>query len=100
VARDILREVLGPRDSSSLNQVRYIHHLGEQIPLHGIQRYLEKGTGASYRALPMGEWLKEAQEAGLSAMLVEYLSQMDSPDVKVVFPRLVARPTPTSGGRG
>ncbi|KAJ6142462.1 hypothetical protein N7471_001915 [Penicillium samsonianum] len=55
VARDIVRGVLAPRDPSPLNQVRYIHHLGEQIPLHGIQRYLEKGTGASYWALPMGE---------------------------------------------
>lgn len=62
VVRDIVREVLRPRDPSPLNQVRYLHHLGEQIPLHGIQRYLKKGTGASYRALPMGEWLKEAQE--------------------------------------
>ncbi|KAI3109622.1 hypothetical protein CBS147333_5269 [Penicillium roqueforti] len=98
VARDIVREILAPRDPSPLNQVRYLHHLGEQIPLHGIQRYLEKGTGASYRALPMGEWLKEAQQAGLSALLVEYLGQMDRPDVKVVFPRLVARPRLTSGG--
>lgn len=72
VARDIVREVLAPRHPSSLNLVRYLHHFGKQIPLHGIQRYVKKGTGASYRALPMGEWLKEAQEG--SSILVRWIA--------------------------
>ncbi|RJE27113.1 polyketide synthase [Aspergillus sclerotialis] len=94
VVRDIVCEVSKPADASTLNQVHHIHHLGEQIPLDGIRQFLEKVTGASYRTVPMGDWLKEAQEKGLDALLVEYLSKMDVPDVKVVFPRLLARPKP------
>jgi len=99
VVRDISSEILLPpvkQSPSLMNQVRFVHHLGRQISLAGVQRYLERQTGAIYRALPMSVWLKEAEREGMESLLVAYLEKMDLPNVKVVFPRLVARSRPDS----
>ncbi|EPS29069.1 hypothetical protein PDE_04017 [Penicillium oxalicum 114-2] len=93
VVRDVTGDVLsaaGTVPSARASKVHYIHHLGRQVSLTGLHRYLERETGAVYRVLKMGEWLEEATQVGMDALLRTYLESMDKEDVKVVFPRLVA----------
>ncbi|PWY66108.1 putative hybrid NRPS/PKS enzyme [Aspergillus heteromorphus CBS 117.55] len=103
VVRDVAGDVLsaaGTIPSARATKVHYIHHLGRQVSLAGVQTYLERETGAVYRALKMGEWLDEATQVGMDPLLRTYLESMDKEDVKVVFPRLVARkrPAPVTAG--
>ncbi|OJK01159.1 hypothetical protein ASPACDRAFT_51108 [Aspergillus aculeatus ATCC 16872] len=76
VVRDVAGDVLsaaGTDSSARSSKVHYIHHLGRQVSLTGVQTYLERETGAVYRALKMGEWLEEATQVGMDALLRAYL---------------------------
>jgi hybrid polyketide synthase/nonribosomal peptide synthetase ACE1 len=86
VARGVLTEV---RSESILpaGMVKYLHQSGDvEIPIEGMQVFLEKETGQNFGTLSVESWVREATKAGMNELIGAYL--MNAAELPIKFRRL------------
>ena len=70
------------------DSVSYLYESGETtIGRDEIMPLMESGTGQEFQVVSVGEWVRSAEEAGMSPLLGEYLRRAS--DGQVLLPRLV-----------
>ncbi|KAM0544555.1 hypothetical protein ACHAPJ_011772 [Fusarium lateritium] len=73
--------------ADDIPNVRYIYQAGETVvPMSELKDFLEKTSGETFDVLPLDEWVRRAEDAGLSPLLATYLRQASA--AQVVLPRL------------
>ena len=89
-AEGILRDVNLPGTLPPVGGVTFKHQASEiVVPMAEMQAYLERETGAVFEVVGLREWIVQAKEQGLNALVAEYLETVESMDEDVVFQRLV-----------
>ncbi|PKS12486.1 hypothetical protein jhhlp_000692 [Lomentospora prolificans] len=57
-----------------VGKVRFVHHCNpRKVEPAGFRRYMEKSEGNGFEELSMEEWVEKAKEAGLEALVYDFL---------------------------
>ncbi|KAL8820717.1 MAG: hypothetical protein Q9223_001105 [Gallowayella weberi] len=96
-AEGILKDALADRQSIAAaaaaaagGEVVFRHQAGEiVVAMEDMQAYLEKETGAEFQVLGLTDWIQKAREQGLSALVAEFLTEVEKSEGEVVFQKLV-----------
>ena len=85
---EILTHVYNDNSASLGSPLTYVFESSElEIPVSDMRSVLEREEGEAFDQLPVREWVKKAEEAGLNPMVAAYINSVA--DVPMVFPRLV-----------
>ena len=91
VARCIVSNVVSNKRPLE-HSVDYIHPSGELVvPVTDVKAHLEKEAGATFRMLPMREWVAVAVTKGLDQLVAAYLTTLGQEEELPKLPRLMTR---------
>ncbi|RAH76705.1 hypothetical protein BO86DRAFT_443060 [Aspergillus japonicus CBS 114.51] len=86
VARGVVKAVVA--QSIDQRRVAYSHLTGDfDLPIDGLKEYLEGETGEAFAMLPIREWARRAEGAGLHRTVATVFSQVDELAMPLQFPR-------------
>ncbi|PYI16870.1 beta-ketoacyl synthase domain-containing protein [Aspergillus violaceofuscus CBS 115571] len=86
VARGVVKAVVA--QSIDQRRVAYSHLTGDfDLPIDGLKEYLEGETGEAFAMLPIREWARRAEGAGLHRAVATVFSQVDELAMPLQFPR-------------
>ncbi|KAL8701231.1 MAG: hypothetical protein Q9224_000596 [Gallowayella concinna] len=70
--------------------VEFRHQAGEiVVAMEDMRAYLEKETGAEFAVVSLNDWIEKAREQGLSALVADFLTEVEKAEEDVVFQKLV-----------
>ncbi|RAH75492.1 uncharacterized protein BO66DRAFT_467184 [Aspergillus aculeatinus CBS 121060] len=86
VARGVVKAVVA--QSIDQREVAYSHLTGDfELPIDGLKEYLEGETGEAFAMLPIREWARRAEGAGLHRAVATVFSRVDELALPLQFPR-------------
>ncbi|KAI6355345.1 copper-binding transcription factor [Pyricularia grisea] len=89
VAADVVQAVVAANAAAS-GGVKYIYEAGDIIyPLSMVKDMSEGGAELPVKTIPLAQWVKQAAEMGLDAMLAEYLLKAAKTGTVLAFPKLL-----------
>jgi thioester reductase-like protein len=86
-------EIVGPILTSAYPPgLRFVHLAGpEHIPINDLQMFLERtdDAGSFYQQLDLGQWVADAEKAGLNTLTAAYLNKLAAGQQRVLFTKLL-----------
>lgn len=88
VAASIANSVLS--QGPTPERVMYQHHTDNNaVPIHDFRLFMEKKLGHPFKELALDAWVAEAEGAGLSPFLAEFLGVVAEKGEEARYPRLL-----------
>ncbi|KAI0599583.1 hypothetical protein F4775DRAFT_600111 [Biscogniauxia sp. FL1348] len=92
VTEDIVRAVLQNRPDGAEESVSFLHHTGDEtIPLERLREHLEAEQGVPFQVMELAEWGRKAEAAGMHALFVGVLENLERHCKILYFPKFIRR---------